>query len=46
MTINVRFEGDIDAFLEGNRVLEGDKIEDLKMSFTNRYTTMIPLRRE
>ena len=46
MTTNVRFEGNIDDFIKDSRDLGGGGLEDKKMNFTNRYTTMIPLRRE
>ena len=46
MTTGVRFEGNLDFLMRGSTDLKGGGIEEKKMAFTNRYTTMIPLRRE
>ena len=46
MITNVEIEGNIDDFIKDSRVLDGGGIEEKKVAFTNRFTTMIPLRRE
>ena len=47
MITGVKFEGDIDTVIRrGSRTLDGKDIDEKKMDFENRYTTMIPLRRE
>ena len=46
MTTNVRLEGNIGDLIRDSRVLAGGSDEEKIVEFTNRYTTMIPLRRE